>query len=68
MKFKMIVKSRSGMVFDEIYNFPVKTIKGATKHAQQMIDDFNIEERRRYGKDIGDRILIGVTFAEKAEV
>lgn len=68
MKFVMRIKTSRGMEFNEAYDFPVKTIKGATKHAQKMLDEFNALEKSRYGDTIPDRTLISIKFAEEGEV
>lgn len=68
MKFTMRVKTSSGYEFDETYNFPVKTISGAIKHAQNMLHEFNAVETSRYGDNASNRILISVKFAEEGGV
>lgn len=67
MKFDILTDCGNGYRIKETYNFPVKTIKGATKHAQKMLDDFNLEEKRRYGDTAVCRTLISVDFAKESE-
>ncbi|HML33832.1 hypothetical protein [Sporomusa sphaeroides] len=66
MKFDMLVDLGDGRQWTETYNFPVKTIKGATKHAQRLIDDYNAVEKRRFGVAATCRTLISVDFAKEA--
>lgn len=68
MKFTMSVKTDIGSEFDETYDFPVKTIKGATKYAQAMVDKFNEVEELRYKDRASCRILVSVDFAKEDDI